>query len=92
MMQNQSSNEGFETKIQDLAGFWEMVSIQVQEVDKNLDEISLLHDNGWILPQDQVTPAERSSISPLTRRFLLLFRNSNQRTDLAAKMVQKDHR
>lgn len=69
LLQNQSSNEGFETKIQDLEGFWEMVSIQVQEVEKNFNEISLLHDNGWIQPdqrQEKVfTPSTaRSSIPP----------------------------
>lgn len=53
LFQNQSSNEGFETKIQDLVGFWEMVNIQVQEVDKNFNEISRLHDNNWILPEEQ---------------------------------------
>ena len=38
---------GKPTKWEDLQGFWEMVKIQVDDVDEMFTEIELLRQNGW---------------------------------------------
>ncbi|KAK3882293.1 hypothetical protein Pcinc_013323 [Petrolisthes cinctipes] len=43
-----SAGEEFPTTNEDLAGFWDMVSIQVDEVNNLLKEIDTLRSNGWI--------------------------------------------
>lgn len=39
--------EPFPTTEEDLAGFWDMVLIQVQDVNRVLDDMRLLKENGW---------------------------------------------
>lgn len=39
--------EEFPTTCEDLAGFWDMVSIQVEDIKNSLKEILLLRANGW---------------------------------------------
>ena len=43
----QASDEAFPTTGQDLAGFWDMVNIQVQHIDSLFNEIQQLRDNNW---------------------------------------------
>ncbi|KAK4301620.1 hypothetical protein Pmani_026243 [Petrolisthes manimaculis] len=43
-----SAGEEFPTTNEDLAGFWDMVSIQVDDVNNLLKEIDSLRSNGWI--------------------------------------------
>ncbi|KAK3882295.1 hypothetical protein Pcinc_013325 [Petrolisthes cinctipes] len=43
-----SAGEEFPTTNEDLAGFWDMVSIQVDVVNNLLKEIDTLRSNGWI--------------------------------------------
>lgn len=42
-----SAGEEFPTTCEDLAGFWDMVSIQVEDVNNSLQEIDALRSNGW---------------------------------------------
>nr|XP_045623652.1 uncharacterized protein LOC123773768 [Procambarus clarkii] len=39
--------EEFPTTCEDLAGFWDMVSIQVEDIKNSLQEIMVLRANGW---------------------------------------------
>ena len=43
----QPDPEERETKWGDLQGFWDMVKLQVDNVDDMFAEIELLRDNGW---------------------------------------------
>lgn len=43
----QSVGEAFPTTNQDLQGFWDMVMLQVNQVDHLFDEISRLKANNW---------------------------------------------
>jgi hypothetical protein len=47
LFQTQSSDEPFPTTSQDLAGFWDMVMIQVDDVNRLFAEIDSLKKNGW---------------------------------------------
>lgn len=42
-----SEGEEFPTTSEDLAGFWDMVSIQVDDIKNSLQEIAKLKANGW---------------------------------------------
>jgi len=54
-MQTQSGEEQFQTTSQDLAGFWDLVMIQVDHVRLMFAEIEQLRQNGWNeLPPAQV--------------------------------------
>ena len=44
----QSPGEPFPTTGQDLAGFWDMVTIQVEHIKTLFGEIQRLKDNGWV--------------------------------------------
>lgn len=46
---NLSQKEGdpFKTTEQDLSGFWDMVLLQVEDVNKHFEEIEQLRQNGW---------------------------------------------
>ena len=51
IIQQQSSDEPFHTTAQDLAGFWDMVLIQVDDVDRMFEELDRLRQNGWRTPE-----------------------------------------
>lgn len=42
-----SADEEFPTTCEDLAGFWDMVSIQVEDIRQSLEEIETLRSNNW---------------------------------------------
>lgn len=44
----QSPGEPFPTTGEDLAGFWDMVNIQVEHIKTLFGEIQQLRDNGWV--------------------------------------------
>jgi Guanylate-kinase-associated protein (GKAP) protein len=46
-----SPDELFETKPEDLQGFWDMVMIQVDHVDSLFQEIELIKANDWKVRQ-----------------------------------------
>ena len=48
--QTQSGDEAFCTTSTDLAGFWDMVMIQVEDVNQMFVEIEKLKQNGWKSP------------------------------------------
>lgn len=45
--QCQDKTEDFPTTCEDLAGFWDMVSIQVNNVHDEFDKIDALRASGW---------------------------------------------
>lgn len=53
-------DEGKPTKWEDLQGFWEMVKLQVDDVDEMFTEIDLIRQNGW---REIKTHSRRSSAS-----------------------------
>ena len=48
LLQDPNVNEPFPTTGQDLAGFWDMVMIQVDHIKTLFTEIQQLRDNGWV--------------------------------------------
>jgi nonspecific dipeptidase len=46
--QAQSSEEPFPTTSEDLAGFWDMVMLQVEHVNKLFEEIMALRAADWV--------------------------------------------
>lgn len=45
--QENSMTDGCETKIEDLEGYWEMVSYQIEDVHHTFDEIDSMRQNKW---------------------------------------------
>ena len=45
--QEQDSDDQFQTTSQDLAGFWDMVLIQVEDVLGMFEDIEKMRQNGW---------------------------------------------
>ncbi|XP_057379388.1 uncharacterized protein LOC130701428 [Daphnia carinata] len=56
----QSPDEPFPTTGQDLAGFWDMVTIQVEHINSLFAEIKQLRDNNWVIP-------EQPTVAPVTK-------------------------
>lgn len=52
----QSEGEAFPTTNEDLQGFWDMVNLQVDQVDKLFEEINKLKENNW--KEDTITKVE----------------------------------
>ena len=40
-----------ETTVEDLRGFWEMIYIQVEDVDKRFDTLKIIQENNWQRPK-----------------------------------------
>ncbi|CAG9765864.1 unnamed protein product [Ceutorhynchus assimilis] len=67
---NQSGGEAFPTTNEDLQGFWDMVLLQVNQVDEIFEEISKLKDNNW--KEDTETKVEiKCKSAPKQRKILL---------------------
>jgi hypothetical protein len=64
---NGTRDDGFETKIEDLEGFWEMVSIQVQDIHQTFDEMDQLKANHWVTVPEATSSSSCSSSSNLTK-------------------------
>lgn len=57
-------NDGFETKIEDLEGFWEMVSYQIEDVHHTFDEIESMRQNNWtVVPEAEIQHHEVNGMS-----------------------------
>ncbi|XP_062546652.1 uncharacterized protein LOC134212641 [Armigeres subalbatus] len=68
---NQSPEEKFQTTCEDLRGFWDMVMLQVNDVDASFSEIDSFRRNGWKKPAPKSpTPQVRSTArsTKLTKR------------------------
>lgn len=68
---NQSPDEKFQTTNEDLRGFWDMVMLQVNDVDASFSEIDSFRRNGWKKPEPKSpTPQVRSTArsTKLTKR------------------------
>lgn len=68
---NQSPDEKFQTTCEDLRGFWDMVMLQVNDVDASFSEIDSFRRNGWKKPAPKSpTPQVRSTArsTKLTKR------------------------
>lgn len=68
---NQSPDEKFQTTCEDLRGFWDMVMLQVNDVDASFSEIDSFRRNGWKKPTPKSpTPQVRSTArsTKLTKR------------------------
>ena len=57
--QEQDEGEPFHTTAQDLAGFWDMVLLQVADVDTMFQQLHTLRANGWKTPEKN-TPVSQS--------------------------------
>jgi len=56
---NQTPEEQYKTLNQDLEGFYEMVSYQIDDIHKTFDEILFLKNNNWIVHNDLLNPSPR---------------------------------
>ncbi|XP_050306506.1 uncharacterized protein LOC126743446 isoform X2 [Anthonomus grandis grandis] len=61
---NQIPGEKFPTTNEDLQGFWDMVMLQVREVDKVFEEINTLRENNW----KEDTPKKEVKSNGTTKR------------------------
>ena len=72
MMKTQDGEEQFQTTSQDLAGFWDLVMIQVDDVRLMFAEIEQLRQNAWkeLSPQQVDRHIEFVKMFPLTNKHL----------------------
>lgn len=82
---NQSAGEAFPTTNQDLQGFWDMVMLQVDQVDRLFDEISRLKANNW----KEDTPKKIELKSNGTTRPRKLMAGSKPKPSAAAEEARK---
>uniref|UniRef100_A0A1B6E5F0 Disks large-associated protein 1 n=1 Tax=Clastoptera arizonana TaxID=38151 RepID=A0A1B6E5F0_9HEMI len=61
---NQDTSEDFPTTCEDLAGFWDMVSIQINSVHEEFDKINKLKASGWT--KDSLSDDDKSSKASAT--------------------------
>uniref|UniRef100_A0A182Y0I2 Uncharacterized protein n=1 Tax=Anopheles stephensi TaxID=30069 RepID=A0A182Y0I2_ANOST len=66
---NQSPDEKFQTTGEDLRGFWDMVMLQVNNVDASFAEIDSFRENGWRkpIPKSPPPPARNGTAGPRTK-------------------------
>ncbi|XP_049284696.1 uncharacterized protein DDB_G0283357-like [Anopheles funestus] len=66
---NQSPDEKFQTTGEDLRGFWDMVMLQVNNVDASFDEIDSFRKNSWRKPIPKSPPPAqaRNGTAPRTK-------------------------
>ncbi|RZF46913.1 hypothetical protein LSTR_LSTR008041 [Laodelphax striatellus] len=62
---SQDPNDNFKTTDEDLAGFWDMVRIQVDSMHDEFDSISKLKANGWKVVED---PASKKVSEPIVSK------------------------
>ena len=55
--------DGCETKIEDLEGFWEMVSYQIEDVHHTFDEIDHMRRNNWTAVPELGSQRQEVSVS-----------------------------
>ncbi|XP_041780638.1 myb-like protein A isoform X1 [Anopheles merus] len=69
---NQSPDEKFQTTGEDLRGFWDMVMLQVNNVDASFAEIDSFRKNGWRKPAPKSPPPPaRNGTAGATRTKLV---------------------
>ncbi|XP_058125166.1 uncharacterized protein LOC131282716 [Anopheles ziemanni] len=64
---NQSPDEKFQTTGEDLRGFWDMVMLQVNNVDATFVEIDSFRKNGWRKPIPKSPPQARNGAPRTTK-------------------------
>lgn len=64
---NQLPDEKFQTTGEDLRGFWDMVMLQVNNVDASFAEIDSFRKNGWRKPIPKSPPPARNGTAPRTK-------------------------
>ncbi|XP_046399304.1 uncharacterized protein LOC124165821 isoform X2 [Ischnura elegans] len=58
----QSPGEAFPTTLEDLAGFWDMVLLQVASVDAMFQEIDTLRASGWVETPSKTAPPKDGKV------------------------------
>ena len=51
--QSQRDDQKFQIKGDDLVGFWDMVTIQVEEIKSAFEQLDRLKENGWQGPNEE---------------------------------------
>uniref|UniRef100_A0A182JKJ4 Uncharacterized protein n=1 Tax=Anopheles atroparvus TaxID=41427 RepID=A0A182JKJ4_ANOAO len=64
---NQLPDEKFQTTCEDLRGFWDMVMLQVNNVDATFVEIDSFRKNGWRKPIPKSPPQSRNGAPRTTK-------------------------
>ncbi|XP_049882556.1 uncharacterized protein LOC126378340 isoform X2 [Pectinophora gossypiella] len=87
---NERHDEPFPTTLQDLQGFWDMVCLQVRNVDALYAHIRMLKENGW---KEPATPEKKQSSSLSTpRRTRTTPQVKNEKARLAAEKREADRK
>ncbi|XP_057374874.1 disks large-associated protein 5-like [Daphnia carinata] len=83
---NQFENKTGEKEItaSDLEGFWEMIYLQVSDVDKKFEELEKLKESGWVRTED--VPEQNKKLKVTTKKKAPVARpaKSNMRALIAA--------
>ncbi|XP_068621770.1 uncharacterized protein vlc [Battus philenor] len=89
---NERLDEPFPTTLEDLEGFWDMVCLQVRNVDALYEHIAAIKSNGWKEIESPVTKPPPVSTSPGRGRSRGTPRLSNEKARLAAEKREADRK
>lgn len=76
------------TRDEDLAGFWDMVYLQVEDINKMFEKLSELRKNNWvseIKPIVKTAPKKKTSTAPKTTDTVA----SKARAEAARQRIQE---
>jgi len=79
LCQSKSSEEPFQTRDADLAGFWDMVMLQVTDVDRMFAELDELSRHNWNIGRVSIQPRHlfQFYFSVLIKYYYLIFTTSS---------------
>ncbi|GBP15569.1 hypothetical protein EVAR_5274_1 [Eumeta japonica] len=91
---NERAGEPFPTTVEDLQGFWDMVCLQVRNVDALYEQIARLKENGWreVTPSPSPSAPAASVNTPRVLRAPRISAPANEKARLAAEKRDADRR
>ncbi|XP_060521790.1 uncharacterized protein LOC132699207 isoform X2 [Cylas formicarius] len=89
---NQSPGDAFPTTNEDLQGFWDMVMLQVDQVDKLFDEIEALKANNWKEVPSKKGPTKVNGASKASRKGVSKPKATSTVTDEARKQREEQRK
>ncbi|CAK1548984.1 unnamed protein product [Leptosia nina] len=88
---NERGDEQFPTTLEDLQGFWDMVLLQVRNVDALYAHLDTLRDNNWQEVSSPITKPPTSS-SPARGKVVRTPQVKNEKARLAAEKREADRK
>ncbi|XP_045508141.1 uncharacterized protein LOC123703969 [Colias croceus] len=86
---NERGDEQFPTTLEDLQGFWDMVCLQVRNVDALYAHIDALKANNW---QEIAAPIAKPTASPARGKVVRTPQVKNEKARLAAEKREADRK